>query len=299
VTTFRTEGEYVDGRRPETVEFHSDIEADLARRDFTMNAMAEDPITREIVDPFGGRDDLKARLVRCVGEPLERFTEDGLRCLRAVRFATILEFEIDPKTEAAIGPTLHTFKKIAMERVRDELLKIVASPHVARGLTLLQRTGLLKEIFGFDQVDVEAVAKAPQKLELRLAVFFRSAGACPVDKLKLSAAQTARVTELYVERVPPERDAVSVRRWLSRVGRDLGRDLVALDAPELSLEPFEKAPITTKDLALNGAEIMKILKVPPGPVVGEASRHLLDRVLERPELNTPEELRGLLAIWKT
>ena len=299
VTTFRSEGDYVDGRRPEKVEFHSDVEADLARRDFTINAMAEDPITRELVDPFGGRADLQARLIRCVREPLERFGEDGLRCLRAVRFATVLGFDIDPDTEAAIRPTLPVFQKVAMERVRDELLKILASPNLARGLELLHRTGLMHAIFGFEVVDVAKVAAAPREPELQLAVLFRSARRCEVDRLKLSAAQTQRVRQLYQLRLPEQRDPVSLRRWLSQHGPELGRDLSALDAPELrdELDALAKAPLTTKELALNGAEIMHALQTGPGPAVGKASRYLLERVLENPALNTPQELRGLLAKW--
>lgn len=301
VTTFRSEGDYVDGRRPEKVEFHTDVEADLARRDFTINAMAEDPATGEIVDPFGGREDLKARLVRCVRDPLERFGEDGLRCLRAVRFATVLEFQIEPATEAAIRPTLPVFRKVAMERVRDELLKILGAADVERGLQLLRRTGLLKAIFGFEDLDAAAVARAPHKPELRLAVLFRSAGHCEVDRLKLSAAQTQRVQELFKHRVPAERDDVSLRRWLSKLGPELGKDLAALDAPELhdKLTALATEPLTTKDLALDGAAIMDALQTGPGPAVGKASRFLLDRVLENPALNTPEQLRALLAGWKS
>ena len=299
VTTFRSEGEYVDGRRPETVEFHTDVEADLARRDFTINAMAEDPTTEELVDPFGGRADLKARVVRCVRDPLERFGEDGLRCLRAVRFATVLDFEIDPATEAAIPPTLHTFQKIAMERVRDELLKILLSPNAERGLGLLQRTGLMKQIFGFERVDAAAVARTPARVELRLAVFFRSAAQLAVDELKLSAAETLRVRELYEKRLPAERDDASLRRWLSKHGVELAAALAVLDAPDLAgrIEALAKQPLSTKDLALDGAAIMSALQTGPGPAVGKASRFLLDRVLENPALNTPEELRALLATW--
>ncbi|MBK7864795.1 MAG: [cytidine(C)-cytidine(C)-adenosine (A)]-adding enzyme [Archangiaceae bacterium] len=298
VTTFRTEGDYVDGRRPEKVEFHSDVEADLSRRDFTINAMAEDPITGERVDPFGGEADLKRHLVRCVRDPLERFGEDGLRCLRAVRFATVLAFDIEPATEAAIAPRLPVFRKVAMERVRDELLKIIVSPHVARGLELLTRVGLTREIFGFEQLDAAAIARTPPQVELRLAVLFRSAGECQVDRLKLPSAQTQRVRELFARRPPAERDDVTLRRWLSEVGLDLAGDLCRLDAAELDLGRFEKAPLSTKDLALDGAEIMKTLQTSPGPVVGKASRFLLDQVLQRPELNTPQELRALLLNWR-
>lgn len=146
VTTFRGEGEYLDGRRPERVVFLDDVEADLARRDFTMNAMAWDPIARELRDPFGGADDLARGLVRAVGDPFNRFVEDGLRPLRAVRFTSVLAFELDPATKAAIPQTLATFRKVARERVRDELEKLlVRSPRPSVGLELLADTGLLAE----------------------------------------------------------------------------------------------------------------------------------------------------------
>ncbi len=297
VTTFRSEGDYVDGRRPETVEFHTDVEADLARRDFTINAMAEDPVTGELVDPFGGRADLKAKLVRCVRDPLERFGEDGLRCLRAVRFATILDFEIEAATEAAIPPRLDVFKKVAMERVRDELLKIIGSPHCARGLELLKRTHLMRAIFGAETVEAKAVAGAPA--DLRLAVLLRQLGV-GAERLKLSSAETDRIAKILSGRVPDARDDVSLRRWLSAIGPAIARDLATLDAPDLlaRLNGLAKNPLTIKDLALKGPELMIALQTGPGPVVGKAQRYLLDRVLDAPELNTPEQLRALLSTWK-
>ncbi len=143
VTTFRTEGTYLDGRRPSSVEFHSSIEDDLSRRDFTINAMAYQPIEQELRDPFGGQRDLAAGVVRCVGDPDSRFREDGLRPLRAVRFAAVLGYSIDPPTAAAIPRSLPTFRKIAVERVREEFSKLLISPRPALGLDLLRSTGLL------------------------------------------------------------------------------------------------------------------------------------------------------------
>ncbi|MGZ6080600.1 MAG: CCA tRNA nucleotidyltransferase, partial [Myxococcaceae bacterium] len=114
VTTFRAESAYVDGRRPESVAFHRDLVADLARRDFTINALAFDPVGGRFRDPFGGQEDLGRRRVRCVGAAVERFGEDGLRPLRAIRFATVLDFELDAETEAAIPGTLGVFDKVAL-----------------------------------------------------------------------------------------------------------------------------------------------------------------------------------------
>lgn len=143
VTTLRGEGTYTDGRRPDWVEFVDDITADLARRDFTVNAIAIDPTDGKIIDPHGGRADLEARLLRAVGKAQERFSEDGLRVLRAARFVATLEMDLDPETEAAIRPTLDTFRKVAQERVRDEWLKAMKARTPSRAFEVMRRTGIL------------------------------------------------------------------------------------------------------------------------------------------------------------
>lgn len=127
VTAFRAEGGYSDHRRPDSVSFGCPLEADLARRDLTVNAMAMDA-AGEITDPFGGRDDLRRRLLRCVGEPERRFDEDALRMLRTVRFSAQLGFEIEPRTLEAIRALAHLASGLSAERVRDELLKTLRSP---------------------------------------------------------------------------------------------------------------------------------------------------------------------------
>ena len=146
VTTFRGEGEYLDGRRPTSVTYVDTLEEDLSRRDFTMNAVAFDPLGGGLSDPFDGRGDLGRKLIRAVGDPLLRFREDGLRPLRAVRQAAQLEFEIDPPTLAAIPATLDVFRKVSAERIRDELFKMLAARRPSRGLELMRQTGLLGEV---------------------------------------------------------------------------------------------------------------------------------------------------------
>jgi len=143
VTTLRGESAYTDGRRPDAVHFVDDITADLARRDFTVNAIAVDPADGKVIDPFGGRADLAARVLRAVGNPVERFSEDGLRVLRAARFAATLEMELDPATEAAIEPTLATFRKVSQERVRDEWVKAMKAQRPSRAFDVMRRTGIL------------------------------------------------------------------------------------------------------------------------------------------------------------
>ena len=146
VTTFRTESDYSDGRHPDNVEYAGHIEEDLSRRDFTMNAMAASLADGHIVDPYGGADDIKARVIRAVGEPFERFMEDGLRPVRAVRFASQLGFNIEEKTWAAIlrEDILKKAAGISLERFRDEFCKILLSPVPSVGLKLLEESGLLK-----------------------------------------------------------------------------------------------------------------------------------------------------------
>jgi len=146
VTTFRGEGQYFDGRRPSAVTSVRTLEEDLSRRDFTMNAVALEPDTGAITDPFGGRADMARKLVRAVGDPLARFREDGLRPMRAVRQAAQLGFDVDEATLAAIEPTLDVFRKVSAERVRDEMLKLLGAPKPSRGLELMRRTGLLGEV---------------------------------------------------------------------------------------------------------------------------------------------------------
>ena len=144
VTTLRGETTYSDGRRPDAVHFVDDIVADLARRDFTINAIAVDPSNGTLVDPFDGRKDLDQRTIRCVGAALERFSEDGLRVLRAARFAATLGFDLDPDTFAAIAPTLDTFRKVSAERVRDEWMKTMKAKTPSRAFEVMRTSGILE-----------------------------------------------------------------------------------------------------------------------------------------------------------
>jgi tRNA nucleotidyltransferase (CCA-adding enzyme) len=146
VTSFRGEGAYSDARRPDAVVFGVPLTEDLARRDLVVNAIAYDPSTGDIHDPFGGREDLAARRLRAVGNAVERFTEDGLRVMRAVRFAAQLEFELDPATENGIAPALPSLAKVSRERVCDELRKILGARQPSRALVIARRTGILNTI---------------------------------------------------------------------------------------------------------------------------------------------------------
>lgn len=143
ITTLRGETTYSDGRRPDAVHFVEEIESDLARRDFTMNAIAVDPTSGAIIDPFGGRKDIDARIIRAVGNPVERFSEDGLRVLRAARFSATLEFDLAKETFSAIKPTLDTFRKVSAERVREEWVKAMKAKQPSRAFEVMRQTGIL------------------------------------------------------------------------------------------------------------------------------------------------------------
>ncbi len=192
-TTYRTESEYSDARRPDRIEYSSSISEDLARRDFTINAMAFDPLSGELLDLHDGMGDLRRKLVRTVGLPSERFSEDGLRPMRAIRFATQLEFGIEKNTYDAIGATLDRLALVSMERIRDEFAKIMLSPRPSTGIALMEKSGILglllpelskcrdvlqKGMHDFDVLDhcMFAADAAPATLVLRLSALFHDIG---------------------------------------------------------------------------------------------------------------------------
>ena len=161
VATFRSDMEYLDGRRPVGVQFENDPREDARRRDFTINALLLDPLSGEVLDFVGGRGDLEARLIRAIGDPTTRFREDHLRLLRAVRFATRLEFEIEGATFDAIRRCAPAIRDVSAERVRDEISRILTEGAPRRGLELLDATGLLHEILP----EVEAMKGVEQPPE--------------------------------------------------------------------------------------------------------------------------------------
>jgi len=145
VATFRADVGHRDGRHPDSVRY-TDAREDALRRDFTVNGLFYDPVARKVLDWVGGQKDLRRRVVRAIGDPSRRFAEDKLRMLRAVRFASVLDFRIEPKTLAAVRRLAPKIRDVSMERVRDELLKMFTGPDPAGALTLLDRSGLLKQV---------------------------------------------------------------------------------------------------------------------------------------------------------
>lgn len=192
ITTYRIDGEYTDHRRPDNVEFTSDLTSDLARRDFTVNAMAMDR-NGNIVDPFGGKADIEAGIIRCVGEPVKRFSEDSLRIMRAIRFASQLGFTIDEPTAAAVHSMKESLGSVSRERIRDELDKLLCGMNCLKVLlgysdVITEIIPELKPCIGLDQRSpyhrynvwehtVRAIASAPENdTVLRRTLLFHDIG---------------------------------------------------------------------------------------------------------------------------
>jgi len=325
VTTYRVELAYEDGRRPTGVAFSPHLALDLERRDFTMNAMAWNPARGAFVDLHGGVEDLVARRIRAVGDPRARFSEDGLRSLRALRFASVLQLDVEPETLAAMGPTREVFRRVSAERVQVELFKLLLGPGASVGVSLLAETGLLEDAMpGFSaglsahergRVS-SALVRAPHDLVVRLAMLLSARGPAALgaplddlDRLKVSTQLRAQVrgalAALMMPALAPDATDAAVRRRCAAIGRThfevFAQAAEALDEPA-SCHLVERvrataalsAPLTVKDLALDGRAVQALLGLPPSRRIGVLLEALLARVLEVPSLNTPESLRDLL-----
>ena len=252
VTTFRRDIE-TDGRHA-VVAFAETIDEDLARRDFTINAIAWRIATRELKDPWNGREDLEARILRAVGEPAERFAEDYLRVLRGLRFAGRFGLTIDPPTREALDAAVHGTTDLSAERVREELEKIFTGPHPSAALRLYRDTGVLG--IWYPELDTRADTDAwdaaldaidelhegrPLLRLARLLMIIPGAGEDPdpgeaavaqvVERLKLSNADRRRILELrrhFLPFVNPLDSSAHIREWLSEVGPGGERDLFRL-----------------------------------------------------------------------
>ena len=161
VATFRSDGRYLDGRHPVEVRFTRTPEADVRRRDFTINGLLYDPVTEKVLDFVGGQADIRARRLRTIGDPLARFQEDRLRMLRAVRFAARFRFTLDPAARAVIQELASTIHQVSAERIRDEIVKILTEGQARRGFELLDEMGLLRELLP-EVKALEGVAQPPE-----------------------------------------------------------------------------------------------------------------------------------------
>lgn len=290
VTSFRAEGGYSDHRRPDSVSFGCPLEADLARRDLTVNAMAMDA-AGEITDPFGGRDDLRRRLLRCVGEPERRFDEDALRMLRTVRFSAQLGFEIEPRTLEAIRALAHLASGLSAERVRDELLKTLRSP--APGLVWqLVDLGLL------DACLAPGDASAPREALDVLPIYARLAHFCRGLELGGYIMSTDRFLAALRFDGETLRRTASAVEVLKSGSRDWKRLLRGHgEAAVLAAHPKNRALRAVlrsgecwelSSLAIGGRELAALGY--SGPELGRELRRLLDHVIDCPADNRADIL---------
>lgn len=294
VTAFRAEGGYSDHRRPDSVSFGCPLEADLARRDLTVNAMAMDA-AGEITDPFGGRDDLRRRLLRCVGEPERRFDEDALRMLRTVRFSAQLGFEIEPRTLEAIRALAHLASGLSAERVRDELLKTLRSP--APGLVWqLVDLGLLGACLA------PGDASAPREVLDVLPIYARLAHFCRGLELGGYIMSTDRFLAALRFDGETLRRTASAVEVLKSGSRDWKRLLRGHgEAAVLAAHPKNRALRAVlrsgecwelSSLAIGGRELAALGY--SGPELGRELRRLLDHVIDCPADNRADILCKLV-----
>lgn len=315
VTTFRVEEGYTDGRHPDRVDFVADVEADLARRDFTINAMAYND-AEGLIDPFGGREDLLVRrVVRAVGDPVRRFAEDGLRILRLYRFGAKEELALDPATAAAALQERERLACVSAERIWQELYKLLSARRPGRWMPFEILGQILPGLeAGTYRESLRAVDALPPDPLARLAALLAPAGpegaASAVARLRCSRAEAAEVCALAAGSTlaltgdPPR---VQARRLLARLEPDTVRRLLALRQAQTGDEGFaavaaaarrlleEHACCKTAQLAVNGRDLLA-LGVRPGPAVGRLLAAALEQVVEE---RLPNDRAALLDWLRT
>ena len=312
VTTYRIDGDYSDGRHPDAVTFTRSLEEDLARRDFTVNAMAYSP-DDGLTDPFGGQADLAARLLRAVGEPERRFSEDALRILRALRFSSTLGFAIEPKTAAALRSLAPTVCRVSPERIREELLKLL-SGNSSRDVLLAYRDVLFAAVPVLAPIgeNWDEAATAASRLSsdptLALAALARSLGEEGIAAL-FRALKTDRKSEKRASRAVAAYDAglptdlPCAGSFVVRFGEDAAQNAVLLavaygeqkaaETKKTLARFFETGrPTALSALAVRGDDLTA-LGIPEGPALKETLAALLASAARG---ETPNERDALLAL---
>ena len=324
VTTYRVDGEYEDGRHPKEVVFTGNLKEDLRRRDFTINAMAYHD-EEGLVDIFGGMDDLEKGHIRCVGVALERFTEDALRILRAVRFSAQLGFDIEEETKEAMKELAPRLQMVSVERIYAEISKLLCSPHPEH-LEYAYETGVLKQVFPELSMKLEdevlrketwkKLLKSPRDLWVRLTILFLNLLDVPKDERKDAVVKILRrlKTDLYTIKLVSKLADIGtdelalvemkVRTFLSEHGEEVmekwlmvketqtGADMKALR--EMKNAILKRGDcICIKQLKVDGKDLLN-LGVKQGKEVGEILQKLLNEVLINPKLNEKEQLEAMV-----
>ena len=300
ITTYRVDGDYTDGRHPDSVAFTPSLAEDLRRRDFTMNAIAFHP-DDGFIDPYGGCADIQQEIIRCVGHPVKRFAEDSLRILRGMRFAATLGFRIEEETANAIHQRASTLERVSIERITAEFKKMICGNFAADIL------------YGFPDViavflpelkirSIDTFYNAlPNVSRTRLAALFRQDDLSleTVDKalrrLKLDTQTIREVRLLLADYTSISYDDVGILRLLNRLGPKLIFDYFAVTSAEEATVLRTRqlihagACFSLATLAVNGRDLMDC-GISPGPAVGESLEKLLDAVISGQCANTKNDL---------
>ncbi len=288
VTTFRTEGVYLDGRHPSEVRFVRTLAEDLSRRDFTINAMAMDA-DGNVTDLFGGRDDLARRCIRCVGDPEKRFREDALRMLRAYRFSAQLGFALDAATAGAVERCAPLAAALSMERIRDEMEKTLLSPRPPV-LRTMADAGLLKAA-GIDALpELDWLAELPTEPSVRwagLKVLFPELEPSQLRLPSRLCSLIGRAASAYC----PQLDRITLKRAVAENGAEAAEIAAALAGEGALLSEILASSecVTLGQLAVSGSDLSWLR----GREVGQMLHALLAHVLRHPEENTREALLKL------
>ena len=298
ITTFRVDGEYRDMRRPESVVFTRRIEDDLSRRDFTVNAMAYNE-TDGLIDLFCGKEDLENKVIRTVGDPYERFSEDALRIMRAFRFSAQLGLEIENKTLEAAGALAERLSLIAKERIFSELIKLICSPFAQKPLEQMRSFGVLSYVLN-DYIPSDRVIKLLPLLErdemMRISAFF-----CDTDGdiarrelVTLKASGRQRSASLIVD---ASKRKYSTREDIARLRARFSDDAYFVlklsvmlgysDSASLDLLS-DGTPYSISQLAIGGNDLIALGY--SGREIGKTLSFLLDEVIKDPSINSKEKL---------
>lgn len=324
VTTYRVDGEYEDGRHPKQVQFTASLTEDLKRRDFTINAMAYHP-EEGLVDIFEGQQDLTAGRIRCVGIATERFSEDALRMLRAVRFSAQLGFAIEEDTRKAMKLLAANLKKVSVERIYAELSKLLCSPH-PENIRFAYETGLLEQCLpelcgnfakeALREQTMERLKISPADLWIRLAILFEDLLEEPEEARVVRILRRLK-TDLYTIKLtshlvatakePLPKDEVQTRILLSAWGEERFDKWLTIKEirEEVDVSQIRQRKemilsrgdcLSIRQLAVNGADLIA-LGVKQGKGVGQILDRLLNLCLMNPEENERERLIGHVLAW--
>ena len=313
VTTYRVDGDYSDSRHPDNVTFTRELKEDLLRRDFTINAMAYND-EAGLVDLYGGLSDLEAGVIRCVGTAEDRFSEDALRMMRAVRFSAQLGFTLDAATEAAVRKLCGTLVNVSAERIQTELKKLLMSDR-PEYVIKLEQTGITEHVLKWIKTDermLTMLGASEKDYAVRLAILMRSTpdeAASRLRELKLDNHTISLVSGILKNKNREiSGDRRYVRHYLSETGTELFGEIIkfkkaeafddgaALEAAaemERTAESIlsEKEPLFIKDLAVSGNDVIA-LGCSKGPKVGDILEELLEMVLDGPGLNREDILKS-------